>query len=243
MTWNARVRRIFNVTVCLAITFVLSGQSRATAATVLLLSTGFADSDTAIKSGLERLGHQVDIGPQYVTFDGTNLSNYDVVILVPSYNYGSGDMPVAGQSALKDFVSSGKGLVTGEWTLWEEAAFGSFLTLDEAIPVVATVNSGGASPITYSVDTPDNVLNAGVDLAFTFVADIVSGSETSFVAKDGATIFYDSDYQDGASGVIGWNFNSGRVISFSTVMGPVELGDPNYSQLLSNAVTWTVTPR
>jgi len=102
----------------------------------------------------------------------------------------------------------------------------------------------GVGTVTYSVDTPDDILNAGVDPAFTFAADDIGGGvETNFAAKDGATVFYDSDYQAVAAGVIGWSFGMGRVISLSTVMGSMELADPNYSHLLSNAVTWTVTPQ
>jgi hypothetical protein len=213
----------------------------AQAQVVLLLSTDNSNADAAIKTTLEGFGYLVDIGPHYWTFDGSNLTGYDAVILLPSYNWTVGDMPVSGQTALKDFVSSGHGLVTGEWTVWKRGAQGAFATLYDAIPVVATPAYRSDAAITYTSVTPDDILNFGVDPSFTFTADDIAGTETKFVAKVGATTYYDSDYPGGA-GVIGWTFGAGRVISFSTVMGPMEMGDTNYSQLLGNAITWSTTP-
>ena len=242
MTKRTGWRRIFSVGVCMVLALLLGGPGRASAANVLLLSTGAPAEDTAIQSTLQGLGHTVDIGPQYPTFDGSNLSNYDAVLLVPNYNYTSGDMPAAGQTALLAFVNGGGGLVTGEWCVWKEVAHGSFMMLRDAVPVVPTnlFRGGGA---TYTADTPDDILNQGVDSAFMFPADNYAGTETLFAPKDGATVFYDSDYQAGAAGVIGWRYGSGGVISFSTIIGPMELGNANYSQLLANAVTWVTTPQ
>jgi hypothetical protein len=169
--------------------------------------------------------------------------NYDVVLLMLNYNYFSGDMPVAGQMALHDFVSSGHGLVTTEWTVWMQATYGELSILADAIPVVPSSAYRTAQSITYTSLTDDAILNAGLDPAFTFMADSIAGSETSFAATDGATMFYGSDYSDGAGGVIGWGFGAGRVISFSTICGQMELGDGNYSQLLSNAITWSTNPQ
>ena len=38
------------------------------------------------------------------------------------------------------------------------------------------------------------------------------------------------------AGLIGWDYGSGKVLSFSTMAGTTELGDPNYAQLFGNAV-------
>ena len=225
------------------ILFLSAGLGRANAAVVLLLSTDNADEDAAIQTTLQALGHQVDIGVPYYLFDGTDVFNYDAVLLVPNYNYASGDMPAAGQTALKDFVSSGHGLLTTEWTMWLQAAYLRLSDLAEAIPVVPTTEYRSPLSITYTSVTADDILNAGLDPVFTFMADSFAGGETAFVAKDGATVFYGSDYSDGAGGAIGWSFGAGRVISFSTVCGPMELGDANYSQLLRNAISWSTNPQ
>src|SRR5215469_8503326 len=200
--------RILDLGICTALAFVLGGQVRASAANVLLLSTGFAGEDTAIQSTLQSLGHAVDIGPQYSTFDGSTLANYDAVLLVPNYNYGV-EMSDAGQTALVAFVGAGGGLVTGEWTVWMRGAEGRFMTLYDAVPVVAVTVYRAVGSVTYTADTPDDILDAGVDPAFAFTADSVGGVETNFAPKDGATVFFDSDYQAGAGGVIGWRYGSG----------------------------------
>jgi hypothetical protein len=38
--------------------------------------------------------------------------------------------------------------------------------------------------------------------------------------------------------VIGWSVGPGRVLSFSTLLGPTALANASYSRLLSNAVIW-----
>ena len=60
-------------------------------------------------------------------------------------------------------------------------------------------------------------------------------------AKAGATVFYGSS-NTGHDGVIGWNYGSGRVISFSTLITDIELGNPNYERLFVNATEWAAVP-
>jgi hypothetical protein len=215
--------------------------SPALGALVLALSSGNAAEDAAVVSVLESHGHSVDLGPQYTGFNGSlSLAGYDSVLLLANYNWPAGNMPAAGQTALVNFVSGGGGLVTGEWTVWKSAAqVGVFQTLDDAIPVVPTgLFRTAIGPTVYTQSTPDPILNAGVPATFSFVADNIGGTETQFNPRPGATVFYTSNYP--AAGVIGWDYGLGRTISFSTVIGPLELADPNYSRLLSNAVTWSV---
>jgi hypothetical protein len=238
-----QLRRVSWLMVCALVLVFLAGQGRANAAVVLLLSTGSADEDAAVQARLGDLGHQVDIGPPFYQFDGTDVNNYDTVLLLPNYNYFQGDMPVAGQMALRDFVSAGHGLVTTEWTVWMIGATLKLTTLSDAIPVVATAAYRASATATYTSVTPDDILNAGVDPVFTFMADNFAGTETSFVPKDGATIFYASDFATDAGGLIGWGYGAGRVISFSTLGGLMEVADSNYGQLLSNAATWSTNPQ
>ncbi len=42
----------------------------------------------------------------------------------------------------------------------------------------------------------------------------------------------------GGAGLLGWTYGSGRVLSFSTPIGPAELSNADYKQLLNNAVKW-----
>jgi hypothetical protein len=215
---------------------LLSGGLRPVKAdSVLLLSTGVSAEDNAVVNLLEADGHTVTIGPYYGTYSGSNLSGYSAVILLQNNNGDGENIPVAGQTALVSYVNGGGGLLTGEWTDWNIAALGWNQTLKAVIPVIPTSSFDYNSPITYSVATPNAVLNSGLPSSFTFNADDVGGTETYFQPRTGATVYYGSSYGDG---VIGWNYGSGRVLSLSTLAGQTELANPNYGRLFSNGVFW-----
>lgn len=217
---------------------LLTGAVAAPGATVLMTSTTDPVLDQLTQATLQAFGHQVDVGPAYFAFtDAVDLSNYTVVLLIPSYDWFDGDMPLSGQGLLLDFVSSGGGLVTAEWTVWLTGA-GSFETLADAIPVVPTLAYSFGTEITYTALTDDLTLNAGLPEQFTFRVDDDEGTETLLEPKPEATVFFGSTGAAGGAGVIGWTYGLGRVLSFSTIMGPGELQDPNYSQLVSNALDW-----
>jgi len=220
----------------LAALFVASTRGAA----VYTLSSGDASLDNLTKSTLESFGHTVDIGVQYWQFDGSqSLAGYNAVLFLNSANWGSGDMPVGGQTKLIEFISSGHGLVTGEWVIWNRSA-GNLATLEPALPATSAGDWNNSSPITYTQVEPDPILNFNVTSPFTFNADDFHGTEIDMWAKPGAHLFYDSSNL--TEGVVGWQYGIGRTISFSTCMGPMELGDANYSQLLSNALTWSAIP-
>jgi hypothetical protein len=150
-------------------------------------------------------------------------------------------MPAAGQAELLSYVNGGGGLVTSEWTIWKTAEQADFGTLSAALPVIPNTAYSNGVLFTYSVVTPNATLNSGVPSSFSFTADPIAGTSTQFAAKPGATTYYTSnlDFVGGSQGLIGWGYGAGHVISFSTVAGPGELGDPNYGQLFGNAVAWS----
>ncbi len=211
------------------------------AQTVLLLSTGNSTIDTQTKGTIEAAGATVVIGNPYHSFTDTELAGIDVVLLFPNYNWGSGDMSLAAQTALLDFVSAGGGLVTSEWTNWKVGA-GQFQTLKAVLPVVATTQYTGGSAITYTSVTPDDTLNQGLPSALTFTADNFAGVESFFTAKSGATVFFSSSGGAGGAGLVGWDYGDGRVLQFSTTVGPASLGHPNFSLLVQNSVQWAAVP-
>jgi PEP-CTERM motif-containing protein len=129
--------------------------------------------------------------------------------------------------------------VAGEWLVWKIPGQGAFDILVDAIPVLPTLAFRSATQVSYSEVTPEPTLNAGLPDSFTFNATNISGTETQFNPKTGATIFYDSNYPVAGSGLIGWDFGAGRVISFSTLIAEEELADANYAQLFSNAISWS----
>ncbi|OPY90714.1 MAG: hypothetical protein A4E72_00513 [Syntrophus sp. PtaU1.Bin208] len=212
------------------------------AASVYVIGAGDSAENTRVTNVLSGFGHTVTIGDVYSGFNNpASLIGYDVVLLMPNYNWG-GDMPVAGQTALKNFVSAGGGLVTSEWTIWMMGQ-GRFSTLADAIPATSSGYYTSASPTIYFQNETDSVINYNLSMtSYTFALTNLSGTESRLTAKAGSHTFYTSSYggavNTGYSGLVGWDYDSGRVISFSTLIAETELGNADYQQLFSNAVSW-----
>ncbi len=221
---------------------LLSGMlvTAAPAANILVLSSGDAALDDLVRTTLQTRGHTVTIGPAFTLFDGSlNLTGYNAIYLQANYNWNTGDMPVAGQTALLGFVSSGGGLLTCEWVGWLAAA-GRFSTLATALAVVPSTAYRTDPTATYSVVTTDPVMGAGLPASFSFPVTSIAGTETYFVPRPGATEFFSTADFSGspAAGVVGRASGSGRVADISTTVGPDQLNDPNGARLLGNAVAW-----
>lgn len=213
----------------------------ATAGNVLMLSTGNGAWDNQIAASLQGFGHTVTVGPQYTAFNGsTNLSGVDAVLLLTNWNWNTGDMPVAGQTQLVNYVNNGGGLVTSEWLLWKRAAQNNFLTLDAVLPGTTDATFFVGATTTYSRAVPDSILNAGLPSNFQFTLSNILGTETEMTPKNGATVFYTTS-QTGEAGLVGWQTGAGRVLNFSTLIGSTEMNDPNYARLVSNALNWAAS--
>jgi hypothetical protein len=207
--------------------------SLASAGDVLVFSSGLQVLDDAVVSTLQAGGHAVTLGPQYFDFDGTmNLEPFDALYLQANANWNISDMPVAGQLQIADYVKGGGGLVTCEWAAFKwagnnmlgqvmPAAYAGFVTVPET---------------TYTKATPDAVLNAGLPDAFSFPQGSFTGSEASFVLKQGAVSYFTSSAT--IYGVVGWGVQQGRVLSLSTVAANESLADADFRKLLVNAIYW-----
>jgi hypothetical protein len=203
---------------------------------VLLLTSGLAELDTALSKALEGYGHTVTLGADYTKFDGTlDLSPYDAIYLQANYNWSAGDMPVAGQRQLINWVNCGGGLLTVEWTTWKIGSE-AFQLIDAIFPAARTTSYASPTMETYSQVTPDATINKGLPDMFTFTTTNYNGVESDLNPRPGAVIYYDSMMQ--ASGVLGWQYNLGRVASFSTVVGVNEVADKNFTRLLANVLDW-----
>jgi hypothetical protein len=124
---------------------------------VLVVSTGEPALDNQLRSLLQNEGHIVTTGKIFSTFSGEGLAGQDVVLLLPNL-IGTGDMLPAGQNALVDFVTAGGGLVISEWTVWF-SSFHSFTSLTRILPVMSSNLYGERSSITYTMASPDALLN------------------------------------------------------------------------------------
>jgi len=215
----------------------LSHISPANALSIYMMNPDNDNEKNAIYDALVNAGHTVHIGEEWYHQDGNqSLSDYNTVVFLEGNNW-SGTMSEAGQMEIKNYVSNGGGLVTGEWFVWSLGAGSHFDQLHDLSPVQNTTIYDSRSSITYNQATPDPILNDGVAASFTFTADNHGGTESQLAPKLGAKTYYSSGIS-GWDGLIGWDYNDGKVISFSTVVGINEMSNTNYRNLFVNAVEW-----
>lgn len=228
--------RFKNIGIVVALVLV---SAQAFAAKVYVMSSGDASTDAAVLADMSRYAHTAVLGVQYWEFDGTqSLAGYDCVYIQANANWATGDMPANGQTALVAYVNGGGGLVTAEWVMWKTSV-GSFQTLGSVYAALPSGAYTGNPQYDLSVATPDPIMNAGLPASFTILSDSYAGTETILTqTQSGATVFYNSTYNQFKLGLIGWDYGSGRCANFNTTNGPNFLNDPNGGRLMSNAVEW-----
>ncbi|MDY6952105.1 MAG: Kazal-type serine protease inhibitor domain-containing protein [Thermodesulfobacteriota bacterium] len=227
------------IRLALALSFLLLGFVISHAATVYVMDSEDGTNMALITAALTSAGHVVTTGLPWYQQDGhQSLSSYDVVVFLDGYNWNYGTMSTDGQNEIADFASAGGGLVTAEWFVWSLGSGGYFDNLAPLCPAVPTTSYHHGDPITYAEEVSDPFLNAGVNSPFIFSADNVTGTETFLTPRPGATSYYASSAGSGYSGLVGWDYGAGRVLSFSTLVGNAEMADTDYKTLFVNAVTW-----
>jgi hypothetical protein len=226
---------------CLFAVSVLFCMSTALAMPVYVFSSGNTTDDKAVADALTAAGHTPIIGVTPDVFDGSqaDLKTFKVIVLVDNYSDADRPIPIPGQVALLSFINSGGGLVTGEWVVW---GVNGMTDYDQALGVAFPTTSKdyySGSSTSYIQATPDSILNSGVPSSFNFQLNDIGGTESVFVPKvaGGAVTYYTSS-QTGTAGLVGWQFGSGRVISFSTLLTNKELGNSQYKKLFVNTVQW-----
>lgn len=224
----------------LVLILVLGSFSSASALSVYVMDSGFASNTSLVVQALVNAGHSVTTGLQWWQQDGAqSLSSHNVVVFLCSFNWNLGAMGVPGQTEILNFVANGGGLVTGEWFSFNIGAGVTYPLLASLSPAVPNTGFSVLGPtITYNLATPDPVINQGLPSTFAFPADNFSGTEKVFTALGGATTFYTSS-NTGQAGLLGWNSGTGRVISFSSIIGNGQMNDPNFIKLFINAVAWS----
>jgi hypothetical protein len=214
-------------------------------------------SDQAVVDALRHQGYAVQLTTTPDQWDGSqeDLSSYDAALLLNGYNRDTGDMPEPGQQALREFVESGGGLVTGEWlcskATWEWDVddegneFAIYDTLGALLPADADLLPDDTSfDTTWERSARDPVLQDTLPVSFTLArslapADELGGSEAVLYAKEGATPFFFS-YGVNGDAVVGWDWEGGRVLSLSVPITAASVADMNFRRLLSNAIRWSV---
>lgn len=213
-----------------------------TASDVLIVSAGSPTTDAALVAGLVAQGHTASIGPNYWEFDTNfDLSPYDVVYIQGNGNWTQSDMPVDAQTMILDYAQQGAGVVFSEWVVWMVHARGVFQVLAASMPVESTNIYRTTSTLTYTQNTPDPIVNAGLPASFDMPLTSFSGTESFLVPKENATVFYDSDWVRGdvtGAAIVGWDICGGRVVNFSTTNGGSQINDPEFQILLGNLMEW-----
>jgi len=198
------------------------------------------DAITRIKDILEAdFGHTVTIGPPPSAFTPANvdLTGYAAVFLNAGCGSSGATVPLDGQQMLDAFVRNGGGLVTGEWLLWG-AAVGYNPTLAPLFPALAVPGAQStAQTYTRPAGIPDPVAHVGMPETFAFTAASHSGAGVTLSPKAGATTFYDAV---SGAGMIGWDVDDGRVMSFNVLIGLANLDNTDFRRLVGNATNWVL---
>lgn len=259
--------RISSLILIVLVTLGLHSPAPLLADKILLISSGDQGNDAAIQAVLQSQGDTVTIGPTYNNFTGAGLSGYNAVFLNPSYQSNAAvswypwafppDMPTSGQQALINYVNQGGGLVTGGTVSYENITVyngspGNFHTLAAALPELTGQPATSNSPITFTAQTSNPTINAGLSSTFSFTAGGFNTEQfitpkpnatSFFVTNQWTTAFgglglgYGGVYSEG-SGAVGWNYGAGRVLSLSTFSDNVALSNATYDRMLTNAFNW-----
>lgn len=205
---------------------------------VYVMSSEDAVLDGAVLDNFVAHGQAATLGVPFSLFDGSqDLSAYDAVYFQANANWSTVDMPLAGQTHLTNYVRCGGGLVTTEWVGWKTAMGSDFVTLAPIFPFELSTVFTSTTSETYTASALDSTVQAGLPDSFTFLLTSYSGTQTHFDPRPGAREFYRSFSME-ASGLLGWDYEQGRVASFSTTVGDNELTDDNFSRLIANTVNW-----
>ncbi|MBM4109367.1 MAG: ThuA domain-containing protein [Phycisphaerae bacterium] len=215
---------------------------RAHAQNVYVFSTDNINGNVndALQATLTAQGFNVTMGVRANLFDGSiSLAGYDAVFMTCSLFSPFAVPNVAGQQQLVDFVNAGGGLVTSEILNYMHYHFSSVHALFPILPATYPGWGPHNSATTFSLITPDPIMNAGLPASFAIPNSLGDG-EYRLAPKAGATEFYRSSNTGGA-GVVGWDAGAGRVASLSHQFSNTGvITDANYAQLLGNTVRWVI---
>jgi hypothetical protein len=219
-------------------------------ATVLILTDADGPGPNALAAALIAANNTVTLrpAPEY-SWDSTNpsLSNFNCVIHLDGSTYGT-PLQVQAQTALENFVQSGKGFIASQWDGYERTIGQQVNMPDLVLQLWNTPNSqncGGCS-ITYNVvlGQQNHPVLAGLPGSFTFFADGHDAGTALVYATQPSTVLM--TVPAGGPGVLVRTFGSGRVVNFSAApgySGQQTLLDPNVQKLYVNAVGWACQGR
>lgn len=218
----------------------LASVSAMASGNVYVMSSGNDAFDTQLMNSLASNGVNATLGVRFANLGAsTDLSGFSAVYAQYNYNWSSDGISEAAQQRLIDFLGTGGGIVTNEWVMWRQPSL--------LLPYMASTYSAyrGSTTATFTEATVDPNIGAGVASQFTFNVTNISGTESYLTEKAGSTVFFRTDYEVNGvagAGLVGWEAGGGRVFNFSTVMGELDIADPNMSKLLANTLNAAAVP-
>ena len=221
---NADLRRLFGNAIDWATVPVSPPPKTADPARVLMLRSGDADADREVQRALEERGHVVTLGPNGADFTGrqASLASFDVTLIL----YGQNDlgMPSDGVAALRTYILGGGRVITGEPFNW---AIGNSSPLRSSLPAQRINNINSPGRTTFARSDPDLIIDEGV--SETFLIDISRFGY--FEPAPDAKVFFNA--RAGGPGLLGRTMaGGGRVLSFATPIGALELQNVDFRRLL-----------
>lgn len=200
----------------------------ADAVDILLLGDGGSEAD--VQPALEAAGHSVTFAGHYSSWDGANPSaaDFDAVVFLNAIDY-SQPLQANAVTALQDFVTSGGGLVTGEWTAYGVCQGYHGSEIADLMPVVMPACSSWGASATWIVDDPTHPLTDGVDPTWS------DGAKWSTVEAKPDTVVVVSD--DTSNPMVSFSKQTGgNVVHINhDMLFTTASMNPNAKQLIVNA--------
>jgi len=207
---------------------------------VLLVADDSASGAAVLGTALTAAGYTVTqtAVPSY-QYDGTNpaLATFGAVVVLAGGPQGTSyqtDMPLAGQTAIVNFVNAGNGVVFTEWAAFE-VANGHWTTL--ASLVLLTRTNAYSGQVTYNIDPAfaAHPVWAGLPATFTFASTSNTG-----ITKIAAGVTRIASSPQSIDAVAIRDAPAGRVVHIAHAgnYAPNGWTNPNIQKLIGNAAGW-----
>ncbi|MEW5848167.1 MAG: invasin domain 3-containing protein [Myxococcota bacterium] len=208
---------------------------------LLLIWDTLSSSTYGMIAWLEAQGVDVFLSNTVETgYDGTNPapSAYDVVMHLNGTTYAT-QMPVAGQTALTQYVQNGGGFIGTEFNTYENGS-NRMLSMTELILFQPDTNNGFT---TITVDAIAGMeahpVLSGVPMPYQYYGGFVDTRLKQFATQPAVALARDTAGRDA---IAVREYGQGRVVGFhhnGNYNGGTELTDPDILQLTLNAIRWT----
>jgi len=207
------------------------------AQSVYVLTGGNSSTDQMVANSLRAAGFNVTIGVQTPSWNATqaNLSSYDSLVMLNNINW-RGKMATEGAASIRDYISAGGGLITGEWMAYN-AQYNSIIADFMPADYAGFLGDDSLDTDFTNVEV-DSTLSEGLSGKFKVKKGSAEGTESKLRAKANAKVFYSSSASGGA-GLVGWNYGQGKVLAFSSILTGDEIDNNDLKKLISNAGKWT----